>query len=171
MGDEELRASMDEDPREPGRMEMHVRRFGGGSSENPRSSACHACSFGDTGARWLLPPFGVVGMVLSVEDERTLGDVFILRNIVGDNLADDALFMLVDDLDSVLVGVCGLTFISIGLKSSLEGFNGVVAPCLTNIEFWFRCVDVALVLGGVGGHALFCISRVFGLGICKHLAI
>ena len=79
--------------------------------------------------------------------------------------------MLVDDLDNVLVGVGGLTFISIGLKSSLEGFNCVVAPCLMNIEFWFRCVNVVLVLGGVGGRVLFCISRVFGLGICNHLAL
>ena len=109
MGDEELSKCMAEDPREPFRLEMHVRRFGGGSSENPRSSACHACSFGDTGARRFLTPVGV-GMVLSVEDERTLGDVFILRNTGVEGLVDDedALFVVVVDLDNpAFVGVAG----------------------------------------------------------------
>jgi hypothetical protein len=57
VGEDELRAITvdddkeddddDESPLEFDRPEMLVRRFGGGSSENPSSSACHACSLGD----------------------------------------------------------------------------------------------------------------------------
>ena len=174
MGDEELSASMDEDPREPGRMEMHVRRFGGGSSENPRSSACHACSFGDTGARWLLPPFGVVGMVLSVEDERTLGDVFILRNTGVEGLTDDedALFVVVVDLDNpvAFVGVAGRRA---GLEPVLDEGEGV-RPLLRElvlrgddeaIDGDVALVGVIVMLWFLRGVPL-CISLGFDLRNC-----
>lgn len=131
-----------------------VRRLGGGSSENPSSGACHACSFGDTEAPLLLPFKG--GAFLSADDERTLGDVFVRRNIGGEDLAE-ALFNIVVDLARVFTGVAGL---KVGLEFSLEGDGALF------LEKVFELLVEDTVLVGVRGPELLrefvcCSSVVF----------
>lgn len=122
-----------------GRSEMEVRRLGGVSKERTTSGGSLACSFGDTEVPRVLV---FEEPDLSVDDDRTLGDVFNLLRVVGEDLID-ALFRVVDALCNCRDGVEGL---GVGLKLIREGED---APPL--IMLFELLVDEAVLgLRGLG---------------------
>lgn len=94
-----------------------------------------------------LLPFDEGAAFLSVDDERMLGDVFVLRNTGGEDLVE-ALFMKVVDLAKDFTGVEGLR---VGLELTLEGEGARPLECICEL----LVEDVVLVVGVRGPGLLW----------------